>query len=135
QAPAQVSPATYVRQIIDRQSDAFRQVLPKHVEPDRFARLVLTAIRATPELMACFETQQGQTSVLLSAMQAAAIGVEPNTPTQEAWLLPRRNKGVWECQLSIGYRGMLKLARRSGTIKTIFAEVVRERDHFHWSRG
>lgn len=133
--PAQVSPATLVRQVIDRQSDSFRTVLPSVVDPDRFARLVLTAVKSTPDLMRCFETTQGQTSVLVAAMQAAAIGLEPNTATQDCWLLPRRNKGVWEGELSIGYRGYLKLARRSGTIKTVFAEVVREADEFSWSRG
>jgi recombination protein RecT len=130
-----VSPAALVRQAIETQSDAFRQVLPSVIDPDRFSRLVLTACKSTPDLMRCFETPQGKTSVLLAAMQAAAVGLEPNTPTQDAWLLPRRNQNVWECQLMIGYRGLLKLARRSGSISTIYAEVVHERDHFRWERG
>ncbi len=132
---AQPSVATVVRQAIEAQSSAFRTVLPRHVDPDRFSRLTLAAVKATPELMQCFATQQGQTSVLVAAMQAAAVGLEPNTPTQDAWLLPRRNGVTWEAQLMIGYRGLLKLARRSGTIETIYAEVVREGDDFTWSRG
>jgi recombination protein RecT len=137
-APAttqQASTAAVVREAIERQAGAFAQVLPSVVDAGRFSRLVLTAIKSTPDLMRCFATTQGETSVLLAAMQCAALGLEPNTPTQEAWLLPRRNHDVWECQLSIGYRGLLKLARRSGTIKTIFAEVVRANDTFSWSRG
>jgi recombination protein RecT len=133
--PAGGQLATVVRDAISRQGDAFRAVLPRGVDPDRFARLVLTACKAAPQLMECFETAQGQTSVLLAAMQAAAVGLEPNTPTQEAWLLPRRRQGVVECQLSIGYRGYLKLARRSGTLLTAYAEVVREGDSFEWWRG
>lgn len=129
------SVAAVVRQAIDRQSAAFQAVLPKGIDPDRFARLVLTAVKSTPDLMRAFSTAQGEATVLLAAMQAAAIGLEPNTPTQECWLLPRRNKGVWEAQLSIGYRGLLKLARQSGQVKTIFAEAVHEKDHFVWSRG
>ncbi len=132
---AQPSVAQVVRQAIEAQSSAFRTVLPRHVDPDRFARLTLAAIKATPELMQCFRTEQGKTSVLIAAMQAAAVGLEPNTPTQDAWILPRRNKGTWEAQLMIGYRGLLKLARRSGSIETIYAEVVREGDQFEWSRG
>jgi recombination protein RecT len=73
--------------------------------------------------------------VLLAAMQAAAVGLEPNTPTQEAWLLPRKNKGTMEAQLSIGYRGYLKLARRSGEILDIWAEVVKEGDEFDYVLG
>jgi recombination protein RecT len=133
--PAQVSPATIVQDAIRRQSKAFKAVLPKTVDPDRFSRLVLSAVKAAPELVGCFSSPQGTTSVLLAAMQAAAIGLEPNTPTQEAWILPRKNKGVWEAQLSIGYRGMMKLARRTGTIKTIYTEVVHEADHFEWAHG
>ena len=132
---AQPSVASVVRQAIEAQSSAFRTVLPRHVDPDRFSRLTLAAVKATPELMQCFRTEQGQTSVLIAAMQAAAVGLEVNTPTQDAWLLPRKNKGVWEAQLMIGYRGLLKLARRSGTIETIYAEVVRDSDEFEWSRG
>lgn len=133
-APAKTM-AEFVSQAIRTQSAAFEQVLPSHVDSERFARLVLTAIKSAPDLMQCFRTEQGQTSVLLAAMQAAAIGLEPNTPTQDCWLLPRKNKDVWECQLSIGYRGYLRLARRSGMVKTIYAEVVRERDAFTWARG
>lgn len=133
------STAKIVTAAIDRQADAFRAVLPEHVDPERFARLVLTAVKATPKLMECFATQQGEISVLLSAMQAAALGLEPNTATQEAWLLPRNVKvnGAWvsECELSIGYRGYMKLAKRSGTIVSIFAEVVREKDTFVFKRG
>jgi recombination protein RecT len=127
--------ATIVRQTIDKQAVAFRQVLPANVDPDRFGRLVLTAVKANPQLMECFATDQGQVSVLLAAMQAAAVGLEPNTPTQDAWLLPRRNKGVMEAQLSIGYRGYLKLARRSGDVKAVAAECVYTGDEFHYERG
>jgi len=134
-APVAPSLATVVRQAIDKQASAFAAVLPAGTDPDRFGRLVVTAVKATPQLMECFATPQGQTTVLLAAMQAAAVGLEPNTPTQEAWLLPRRNKGVMEAQLSIGYRGYLKLARRSGEVLDIWAEVVKEGDEFDYVLG
>ena len=124
-----------VRKAIDTQSSAFAAVLPSHVDTDRFARLVLTAVKSTPDLMQCFGTEQGKTSVLLAAMQAAAVGLEPNTPTQDCWLLPRRRNGIWEAQLSLGYRGLLKLVRRSGQIASVHADVVYEADHFHYARG
>lgn len=129
------SPAAMVRKAIDTQSTAFAAVLPSHVDTDRFARLVLTAVKSTPDLMQCFGTEQGKTSVLLAAMQAAAVGLEPNTPTQDCWLLPRRRNGIWEAQLSLGYRGLLKLVRRSGQIASVHADVVYEADHFHYARG
>ena len=139
------SQAAMIRMTIEKQSSAFKAVLPSHVDSERYTRLVISAVKATPKLKDCFDSEEGSISVLLAAMEAATVGLEPNTPIQEAWLLPRQRKvraaaGVpehWitECELSIGYRGLLKLARRTGTIKTIFAEVVREGDHFEWSRG
>ena len=41
-----------------------------------------------------------------------------------------RDKPVYECQLIVGYRGMCTLARRSGEIVSIQAEVVRDGDEF-----
>lgn len=133
----QPSPAQVVAKAIERQAEAFSAVMPKGVDADRFGRLVLTAVKATPKLMECFGTTQGQTSVLLSAMQLAALGLEPNTPMQDAWLLPRWNSQTRavECEASIGYRGLLKLVRRAGGVKEVFAEVVHERDQFTWARG
>ena len=49
--------------------------------------------------------------------------------------MPRRNNGVDECQLMIEYRGLIKLARRSGEIKSIAANVVRAGDEFHYEYG
>lgn len=129
------SPAAMVRKAIDTQSAAFAAVLPSHVDTDRFARLVLTAVKSTPDLMQCFGTEQGKTSVLLAAMQAAAVGLEPNTPTQDCWLLPRKRNGVWEANLSLGYRGLYKLVRRSGLVASVHAGVVHEGDEFHFARG
>lgn len=129
-----------VREAITRQSSAFQAVLPAHVDSDRFARLVLTACKSTPELMACFNTAQGKMSVLVAAMQSAALGLEPNTPAEEAWLLPSNNKGAdgknrMEARLHIGYKGYLKLARESGEISKIVARCVREGDHFEYEYG
>lgn len=132
--------AVVVRQAIEQQSASFAQVLPRHVDPDRFARLVLTACKATPALMKCFATEQGKTSVLVAAMQAAALGLEPNTLAEEAWLLPSDNTGYdgvkrTEARLQIGYKGYLKLARESDLVSKIVARVVYENDHFDYEYG
>lgn len=128
--PQQVklSASELMKRAVYAQTAEFETVLPKHVNSDRFSRLVLSAIKSTPDLIQCFNTQQGKISIFFAAMQAAALGLEPNTPTQECWLLPRRNKGVWECQLSIGFRGYIKLAIKNG--QEIVAGVVREGDRF-----
>lgn len=126
--------AATVRQVIDRQAGELAKVLPASMDSTRFARLVLTAVRSTPKLMLAFGSKQGEQSILFAAMAAATIGLEPNTPTQQAWLVPRQDHGVWECRLWIGYRGLLTLVRRSATVKELVAGVVRENDSFAWSR-
>lgn len=132
-APATVS--AMVRGSIDRASEAFGDVLPATVDADRFARLVLTAVRSTPTLLECFATPEGEQSVLFAAMQAAIMGLEPNTPAGDCWITPRRRGQVAEATLTLGYRGKRKLMRRAGNVATVFAEVVREGDTFSWVRG
>jgi recombination protein RecT len=133
------SPAQKLKRVIDVQTKEFKAVLPKGMDADQFARQVLSAVKTTPKLMDCFSTERGQHSILFAAMQAGTMGLMPNTPAQEAWLLPRRVKVngnyVDECQLNIGYRGYLKLIRNAGGIETVYAEVVREGDEFEYSRG
>lgn len=109
--------------------------LPSSLDEERFVGLVAQAVKASPQLIDAFASQQGRQSLILAAHQCAAIGLEPNTPLQHAWLLPRRRKQITECQLQIGYKGLLHLARNSGQVKTIFAEVVRQNDVFEFERG
>lgn len=134
-APAKVSPSSVVAKAINDQAGRFQAVLPAGFDTTRYTNLVLTAVKSKPQLMECFETTAGKVSVLLSAMLAAEIGIEPDTPLQEGWLLPRRNNGRMECQLSIGYQGYLKLARQSGDIKSITAQVVYSADEFTYGFG
>lgn len=113
----------------------FQAVLPRGFDFARFQNLVLTAVRSKTQLIECFATEAGKVSLLLAVLQSATLGLEPDTPLQEAWLLPRKIKGVQQCQLSVGYVGLIKLARRSGEVKTIYAEVVHEADDFTWRLG
>lgn len=108
------------------------RALPRHVNPDRMARIVLTALRSTPKLAQCTPE-----SFFGCIVQAAQLGLETNTPLGHAYLLPfedRRNNRIL-CQLIIGYQGMIDLARRSGLVKALYAYPVYEGDKFVWSLG
>lgn len=126
--------AVTVRRVIDRQADELRLVLPPSMDADRFARLTISAVKATPKLMLAFGSKQGEQSVLLAAMEAATVGLEPNTPLQHAWLVPRKDHGVWEARFWIGYRGLLTLIHRGGAVREVVAGVVHENDEFGWGR-
>lgn len=134
---AQPSVSEVIRRSVARAAETFADVLPTGTDPERYARLVMTAAKSTPQLVECFATPAGEQSVLLAAVMAATMGLEPNTPANDCWLTPRWNgRGKFtECQLTLGYKGKRKLMRRSGQIETILVEVVRENDVFEWSRG
>lgn len=109
-----------------------KKALPSVITPERFSRIVLTAVSTNPKLGACTPE-----SFLGAMMTAAQLGVEPNTPLGQAYLLPYNNtkKGCIECQFQLGYKGMIDLAYRSGEVTTIQAHVVHENDEFAYSFG
>ena len=107
-----------------------KKALPNTITPERFSRIVLSAISNNKQLQQCTPN-----SFLAGMMNAAQLGLQPNTPTGEAYLIPYRNKGTLECQFQIGYRGLVSLAYRSGQVKTVYAEAVRENDEFEYELG
>lgn len=96
------------------------------IDPARFARIALTSIRTTPKLMDCSEI-----SLLGAIVTAAQLGLEPGGPLGHAYLVPYKN----ECQLIIGYQGMIQLALRSGMVASISGRVVHEGDEFDFEYG
>lgn len=65
-------------------------------------------------------------SFLAAYLASATLNLMPNTPEQLAFVIPYGDK----VQFQTGYRGLIQLARRSGEIKTISAELVFEGDDF-----
>lgn len=70
-------------------------------------------------------------SFIAAMMESAQLGLEPNTPLGQAYLIPYGSK----VQFQIGYKGLLELAQRSGKIKTLYAHEVRENDEFDIDYG
>jgi len=108
------------------------KALPSVMTAERFTRIVTTALSSNPKLAQCTRD-----SFLGGMMQAAQLGLEPNTPLGQAYLIPYKNnkKGVYECQFQIGYKGLIDLAYRSGEVATIQAHCVYENDTFEYELG
>lgn len=106
--------------------------LPSQLDAKRFARVVLTECRKNPALLEC--TKQ---SFFGAVLQSAQLGLDPSSGLGHAYLVPYKNsrQGTRECQLLIGYRGMIDLARRSGQIKSLSAFAVYEEDDFRYELG
>jgi recombination protein RecT len=83
--------------------------------------MVLSAISVNPVLAKC--TPQ---SFLGAMMSAAQLGVEPNSALGQAYILPYKNKGVYEAQFQLGYKGYIQLAIRSGMYKKLNVLAIKE---------
>ena len=106
------------------------KALPKHVKPDRILRIAMTAIRVTPKLRSCEPM-----SFLAAIMQSAQLGLEPNTPLGEAYLIPRTLRGISKCGFEIGYKGVIQLAQNTGQYRSIYAHEVYKNDKFEYQLG
>ena len=127
-----------IQQYVKQMMPAIKAALPSVMTPERFTRITLSALSSAPKLQECTPT-----SFLGAMMTAAQLGVEPNTPLGQAYLIPyKRNfkeggqwQSVMECQFQLGYKGLIDLAYRSGEVSTIMAQVVYEKDEFSYSFG
>ena len=124
-----------VRELLSNENarNQLASVAAKHMNPERMMRVVANAIRTTPKLQ-----EAEPLSMLGALMNCAALGLEPNTQLGHAYLVPFWNgrKKCTEVQVVIGYKGFIDLARRSGALVSIHADVVYDDDtHFSAEYG
>lgn len=123
-------PEDKMKKYVQSMSGEIAKALPSVMTPERFTRIVLSTLSSNPKLAQCTPN-----SFLASMMTAAQLGVEPNTPLGQAYLIPYRNHGTMECQFQIGYKGLIDLAYRSGEVTLVQAHEVCENDDFTYSFG
>lgn len=124
--PEQKSMQTFVKSM----EGEIKKALPSVITPERFTRIVLSALSVNPKLGQCTPA-----SFLGAMMTSAQLGLEVNTPLGQAYVLPYMNKGVLEAQFQLGYKGLIDLAYRSGEVEVIQAHVVYENDEFTCEYG
>lgn len=125
-----VSPNQGMKKMLDKMKDEIAAALPSMVSSERFQRVALTAFSSNPKLQEC-----DPVSFLAAMMESAQLGLEPNTPLGQAYLIPFNSKEGMKVQFQLGYKGLLELAQRSGKIKTLYAHEVRENDVFDIDYG
>ena len=119
-----------IADLIKAMEPEIKKALPEVITPERFTRMALSALNTTPKLRECT-----QMSFLAALMNAAQLGLEPNTPLGQAYLIPYNNKGVMECQFQIGYKGLIDLSYRNPQMQIISAQAVYENDDFSYELG
>lgn len=97
------------------------EVLPRHLDAARMTRLALSAAGRDEKLLKCTPR-----SFCQAVLVAARLGLEPDGTLGSAYLIPYGNT----CTLVPGYRGLIDLARRSGSVLSIEAHLVHEEDDF-----
>lgn len=119
---------------IDGRMTSWKKVLPAKVSQEWFAAECKVAVQRNPDLMTCTRV-----SLFDSLLTCAQLGLSPSGRLGSAHLIPFKTSvqvggGKWEkatvCQLVIGYRGYIDLARRSGEVKGFGVEVVYEGENF-----
>ena len=119
-----------MQQYIKSMESEIKKALPSVITPERFTRMTLSALSVNPKLAACTPK-----SFLGAMMSAAQLGLEPNTPLGQAYLIPYKNRGTDEVQFQIGYKGLIDLAYRSGEVELVQAHIVYENDTFECEYG
>jgi len=106
-------------------ANSIQAIMPKHMNPERIASIAIAACQRNPLLLQC-----NTESVWSCVRDASNLGLEVGM-LGAAYLVPFRNKGQgYDCQLIIGYQGLIDLCRRSGHIESIEAHIIHENDEY-----
>lgn len=121
------------RRDLDRMQPQFKAALPVHITPEKFQRVVMTAIQNNPSLLKC--TRQ---SLFNACMRAASDGLLPDG--REGAIVPfsenedgqkKSDQASWMPMIA----GIRKKARNSGEIADWYCEVVYQGDDFDYQLG
>jgi recombination protein RecT len=137
----EVAPIEVLKTQLSRRADEFKMVLPAHITPEKFQRVVATAAIQNPQLLQC-----DRQSFLLASMKLAQDGLIPDG--REAALVPfkTRVKGddgqyydKWLVQPMPMVYGLRKKILQSGEVLSIETGVVYladlESGHFLYEVG
>jgi recombination protein RecT len=130
----EISPVQKANTLIKTMGPEFAKVLPKILTPDRFCRVVLSAVNKNPSLAQALSDPRNQASALGAFMKAAESGLEPDgrRATINCY---KKSTGGYDITFIPMYQGLCELAMRSGQISNIHADKVCENDDFKWDTG
>lgn len=104
--------------------------LARQIDTAAFSRMALMAAETNPTLLQC-----APRSLYACVLQAAQLRLPLDPTLGWAWIVPRKIKGELKAQFQLGYRGAIQLLYRSGMVKAVRSNVVREADDYHWKDG
>ena len=128
--PVKLTEDMNIADVIRAMEPEIKKALPSVITPERFTRMALSALNSNQQLLECTKM-----SFIAALMNAAQLGLEPNTPLGQAYLIPFKNKDKVECKFIVGYKGILDLVYRNENVQTIQAQIVYENDIFSYELG
>lgn len=105
-------------EIIKAKQASFADVATKYMTPERLVKLAIVAISKTPDLQ-----RVPAAEVVAELINCSRLGLEPNVEGGR-WLLPFKRKDHFELVSVTDYRGLIDIARRSGEVLSIHADMV-----------
>lgn len=121
---ASANPVAAFSSFLDRFKPQMALALPKHLNPDRMARLALTQFSSIPALQNCEPK-----TIIASIMNASVLGLEIGVDGQ-GFLVPYGKT----CTFIPGWKGLCDLVTRSGRA-TVWTGAVFEGDEFEYQLG
>ena len=116
-----LAPIDEIRGTIQKMEPQFRIALPNHIPPEKFVRVLQTAINNNQDLV-----KANRSSLLGAAMKAAQDGLLPDN--KESALVTFKDQVVYMPMI----QGILKKVRNSGELASISPHVVYENDLFDY---
>ena len=119
--------------IMEQASTRLVDALPAHLTPSRMSALVSVLAYRNPKILECVPE-----SIITSLIQVGTLDLDLTPGMNEAHLIPRWNKdvvvngakGARECTFMPGYKGLEKLAVRTGVVMYVDPCEVRKGDKF-----
>lgn len=145
EAAKKASPSQRAQRHLDKYMDMIKRSLGDKLNPLEFANAVVNAVATDPNLLKAMD--ESPASFIGAVLQAAILGLVPNTPLGHAYLIAYYAKDKiasekegrkvfkWQVNFQIGYRGVLELVHRSGELAYVTAETVYEKDYFDHMQG
>jgi len=86
-----------------------------------YVQSAILAVRANDQLLQCTPR-----SIFSAALRAATLRLSCDPSIGHAWLVPYKNKGIYEAQFQVGWKGLQHMALRTGKYRYINVAPVYE---------
>ena len=113
-----------VQAILQPYSLAIANALPNGGKPDRIIQAAVFQITSNPALSNCTAK-----SVIGCVLNSSLLGM--NAALKQCFYIPYGDQATFQ----LSYTGLIALARRSGMVLDVYAEVVRRKDRFEVQYG